>query len=191
MGRVLPLSGVEGSAEDLQLATEVLGGGFLSRLMDDLRETKGWTYGIYSYLPVRAGPRPLLVASQVQADRTADSIRAIQDIMEGYPASAPVTKPELQRVTDGNIRGLPIGFETNGQVLSSINANQLLGRPADYAEALPEIYRGITGEQIEMAAANYLRPEDMTIVVVGDRSVIDEQLADTGMEVEYLDADEL
>jgi len=191
MGRVLPLTGVEGSAEDLQLANEVLGSGFLSRLMDDLRETKGWTYGIYSYMPTRIGPRPFLIASQVQADRTGDSIRAIIDIMKAYPANAPVTPAELQRVTDGNIRALPIGFETNDQVLGTIAANQLLGRPADYPERLPEIYRAITAQQIEAAAAEYLQPDGMTIVVVGDRELIDEQLASTGMEVGYLDADEL
>ncbi len=191
MGRILPLTGIEGSAEDLQLANQVLGDGFLSRLMDDLRETKGWTYGIFSFLPTREGPRPFLVASQVQADRTADSIRAIIDVMQAWPATAPLTDSELTRVTDGNIRSLPIGFETNNQVLTAINANQLLGRPVDYAEGLPAIYRSMTAEQIEAAAALHLRPDEMTIVVVGDRAVIDEQLASVEMEVEYLDADEL
>ena len=191
MGRVLPLTGVEGSAEDLQLANQVLGEGFLSRLMDDLRETKGWTYGIYSFTPTREGPRPFLVASQVQADRTADSIAAIIEIMQAFPATAPLTDSELARVTDGNVRSLPIGFETNNQVLTAINANQLLGRPADYAERLPDIYRSMTAEQIEAAASRYLRPDDLTIVVVGDRAVIDEQLAGIEMEVDYLDADEL
>ena len=49
----------------------------------------------------------------------------------------------------------------------------------------------MTAEQIEAAAALHLRPDEMTIVVVGDRAVIDEQLASVEMEVEYLDADEL
>ena len=70
--------------EALDLANEVIGSGFLSRLNSNLREEKGWSYGIRSGLPALAGPRALAVYTQVQSDRTADSIRLILDDMAAF-----------------------------------------------------------------------------------------------------------
>jgi predicted Zn-dependent peptidase len=191
MGRVLPIKGTDAGNEPLQLANEVLGNGFLSRLMSDLRETRGWTYGISSSLPGRVGPVPLAVSTAVQSDRTADSIRVILEQMEAFPSERPVADVEYQRVTDGNIRGLPNRFETNGQVMGALLGNALFQRPDDYQERLPEIYRAITPDQINAAAAEYLHPRGMAIVVVGDRAQIDDQLATLGMDIEYMEASEL
>jgi len=188
-GRVLPLSGKV--PEALGLANEVIGNGFLSRLNLNLREDKGWSYGIRSSLPTAAGPRELAVYTQVQSDKTADSIRLILDDMAAFAADKGVDETELQRVTDGNIRGLPNSYQTNSQVLSALLDNQLLGRPDTYQASLPQIYRAIDAAQIDSAARQYLAPEDLAIVVVGDRKQIDEQLATLGMEIEYLSADEL
>ena len=191
LARLLPLTGMAQGTEPLELANEVVGNGFLSRLNNDLRETRGWTYGVRSSLPARVGPQAFVVATAVQADRTADSIRVIADQMNAFPATRPVNEVELQRVTDGNVRGLPNRFETNAQVLGALLGNQSFGRPDDYQERLPDIYRAIDAAQIDTAARDYLHPRDMAIVVVGDRSVIDEQVTTLGMEVEYLEAGEL
>jgi len=189
LGRVLPISGK--LPEELALANEVIGSGFLSRLNLNLREDKGWSYGIRSGLPTTAGPRELTVYTQVQSDRTADSIRLILDDMATFAKDKGVDEAELQRVTDGNIRGLPNSFQTNGQVLGALLDNQLLGRPDTYQASLPDVYRAIDAAQIDSAARQFLSPEDLVIVVVGDRKQIDDQLAGLGMEIEYLNADDL
>ena len=191
LGRVLPLSGTDAELEALGLANEVIGNGFLSRLNSNLREEKGWSYGIRSSVARPLGPRTLTVTTRVQADRTGDAIQLILDDMAAFPAASPVSEEELQRVTDGNIRGLPNRFETNAQVLGALSANRLLGRPDDYQAQLPGIYRAIDAAAINDAAANYLQPDDLVIVVVGDRSVIDSQLDELGMTIEYLDASKL
>ena len=191
MARLLPLTGLARGTEPLELANEVMGNGFLSRLNLDLRETRGWTYGVRSGLPGRVGAQAFTVSTAVQADRTADSIRAIVEQMEAFPATRPVSQVELQRVTDGNVRGLPNRFETNDQVLDALLSNRLFGRPDDYQERLPGIYRAIDAADIDAAAAQYLHPRDMAIVVVGDRAVIDDQIATLGMDVEYMAAEGL
>jgi len=68
---------------------------------------------------------------------------------------------------------------------------QQFGRPDDCQARLPEIYRSLGAGAIDAAAAQYLQPGQMVIVVVGDREQIDEQLATLGMPVEYLSADDL
>lgn len=191
LARVLPISGTDQGLEALELANEVIGSGFLSRLNTELREEKGWTYGIRSSISGVTGPRALTVFTPVQSDRTADSIRLILEEMAAFPATRGVDATELQRVTEGNIRGMPNNFQTNGQVLGALLANQRFGRPDDYYARLPEIYRGLDAANIDAAARQYLTPENLAIIVVGDRAQIDDQLAMLGMEIEYLEAEEL
>ncbi|WP_165853505.1 M16 family metallopeptidase [Aurantiacibacter aquimixticola] len=191
LGRLTPFQGQPEGFEAVELANEVIGNGFLSRLNNDLRETKGWTYGIGSFIASAQGPRRLQVGTQVQADRTADSIRVIFDQMSAFPLTRPTEPVEVQRVTDGNIRNLPNRFETNGQVLGALLSNQQLGRDLRYQANLPAIYRTIDAAAIDRAAGEYLQPEDFVIVVVGDREVIEEQLDTLDIEAEYIDADNL
>jgi predicted Zn-dependent peptidase len=190
-GRALPLKGTGTGQEAVELANEVIGNDFLSRLNSDLREDKGWTYGISSSLIQVRGPRGFVVMTPVQTDRTADSIKLIIADMKAFPATRGVDAVELQRVTEGNIRNLPNRFETNGQVLGALLDNQRLSRPDDYQARLPEIYRALDAKAIDAAAAQYLQPEGMVVVVVGDRKVIDDQLKTLGMPIEYMKAEDL
>ena len=187
-GRVLPVTGRTQGLEALGLANEVLGDGFLSRLNMDLREDKGWSYGVRSAVRQPVGPRSLAVVAPVQADRTGDSIRAILADMAAFPAAKAVDAEELNRVTDGNIRGLPSGLETNGQVLSAITTNALLGRPDDYYATLPQRYRALDAKALDTAARQYLQPKDLTFVVVGDRKTVEPQLKRLGLPLEIAPA---
>ena len=183
-GRVLQLSGRDQGKEALDLANEVLGNGFLSRLNMDLREDKGWSYGVYSSVPSPLGPRSLMLVAPVQSDKTGASIRLLLDDMKALPGSKPVNDQELNRVTDGNIRGLPNRFETNAQVLGAIIANDRLGRPDDYYSTLPARYRAIDAAALNTAARQWLQPQGLTYVVVGDRKLVEPQLKGLGLTVE-------
>ncbi|MFA9199936.1 MAG: M16 family metallopeptidase [Cypionkella sp.] len=189
-GRVLPLTGRDAGQEALELANEVIGSGFLSRLNMDLRETKGWTYGIRSGLAGTVGPRSATVGTLVQADRTGDSIRAVIEQMKAFPAARGVDPVELQRVTKGNIANLPTRYQTNAAVLAALTANRRLGRPDDYQAQLATIYGALDAKALDAAAKAHLQPEQMVIVVVGDRKAIDGQLAGLGLPIEYREAAE-
>ena len=187
-GRVLPITGRTPDQEAVELANEVLGADFLSRLNSDLREDKAWSYGVQSVVRQPVGPRSLLVFAPVQSDRTGDSIRAIIADMTAYPSAKPVTTEEMQRATDGNIRGLPNRFETNAQVLGAIQTNERLGRPDNYQATLPDRYRAVTAPALDAAAQRFLQPDGLIYVVVGDRKVIEPQLQGVGLPVEYVTA---
>ncbi|MBT0666845.1 insulinase family protein [Novosphingobium profundi] len=187
-GHVLPMSGTTQGTEALDLANEVMGGGFLSRLNADIREKKGWSYGVYSRVTRNEGPRALVVRAPVQADRTGDSIKAILADMAALPATAPVTPEELQRVTEGAIRSLPNAFETNAAVADGIRRNAQLGRPENYYETLAATYRAIDAKAIDKASDTYLQPGEVTFVVVGDRKVVESQLQGLGLPVEVVPA---
>jgi len=187
-GRVLPLTGRDRDREALDLANEVLGNGFLSRLNLDLREEKGWSYGVRSAVSTPVGPRSFTVAAPVQADRTGDSIRLALADIAAFPGKKPVTPEELVRVTKGNIRGLPNRYETNGQVLQAIATNQRLGRPDDYVSTLPARYRALNAAALDGAARTWLGAQGLTFVVVGDRRVVEPQLKGIGLPVTYAPA---
>jgi predicted Zn-dependent peptidase len=184
MGRGLPLTGRDRADEPLMLANDVVGNGFLSRLNMDIREDKGWSYGVRSNVGDRVGPRPLQVVAPVQADRTGDAIKAILADMAAFPAKRPATAEEVQRVTDGSIRALPNQFETNAAVLAAVVKNDRLARPEDYYVKLAQTYRAIDAARIGTAAAQYLQPAGLTIVVVGDRKIVEPQLKGLGLPVE-------
>ncbi len=187
-GRVLPITGRTQGMEALELANEVLGNGFLSRLNLDLREEKGWTYGVSSSVGNAQGPRRFTVATSVQSDRTGDAIKAIRAQIEAFPRTRPVERQELDRVTDGNIRGLPIRYESNGQVLRALSQNALLGRPDDYQATQPERLRAVDAKAIDTAAREYLHGEGLTFVVVGERKLVEPQLKGLGLPVEIVPA---
>ncbi|WP_443477908.1 M16 family metallopeptidase [Novosphingobium aerophilum] len=183
-GRVLPMTGKTPDAEPLQLANDVLGGGFLSRLNKDLREDKGWSYGVHSGVAQPVGPRSVQVAAPVQSDKTGEAIKAIIADMGALPAGRPVTAEELQRVTEGAIRQLPNLFETDAAVQAAIRKNDRLGRPEDYYVGLAARYRTIDAKAIGAAATQYLQPNGLTFVIVGDRKVVEPQLKGLGLPVE-------
>ncbi len=191
LGRKLPVTGRTANLESLDLANEVIGDGFLSRLNMDLREDKGWTYGVRSGLTAEVGPRTFYVMTPVQSDRTGDSIKLILDKVNAFAkGDAKVDETEFQRVTEGNIRGLPNRFETNGQVLGALLSNQTRGRPDDYQRTLPQVFGNVDKAAIDAAAARFMDPSDMVIIVVGDRSKIDGQIKALGLPVEYREASE-
>jgi predicted Zn-dependent peptidase len=186
--RVLKVTGGE-SQYALDLANGVLGGDFLSRLNQDLREEKGWSYGVSSQVGRPKGPRMLTVIAPVQADKTGASIAALIADMKAFPATKGTAPEELARVTEGNIRALPGEFETNGQLLTGIVNNRRLGRPEAYYTQLASHYRAVDAKAIDAAAAQYLQPEGLVTLVVGDRKVIDPQLQALGLPIEYMAID--
>ena len=186
--RVLKVAGGE-SQYALDLANGVLGGDFLSRLNLDLREDKAWSYGVSSQVARPKGPRMLTVIAPVQADKTGASIAALIADMKAFPATRGTNPAELARVTEGNIRALPGEFETNAQLLTGIVNNRRLGRPETYYTQLASHYRAVDAKAIDAAAAQYLQPEGLITVVVGDRKVVDPQLQALGLPIEYMAVD--
>lgn len=187
-GRVLPVTGRTPDLEALDLANEVLGNGFLSRLNMDLREDKGWSYGVRSRIRAPLGARSFTVTAPVQSDRTGDAIALMLADLRAFPATKGVLPIELSRVTDGKIRGLPNSFETNEQVLGAILSNLLLGRGDDYYVNLPGRLRAIDAAAINAMASRYLQPQGLVFMVVGDRKVVEPQLRKLGLPVEIAPA---
>jgi predicted Zn-dependent peptidase len=150
----------------------------------DLREAKGWSYGAFGGPGLRERQVPYTIQAPVQANRTADSIKAIKEQVSGFLGPTGITQEELQRVIAGSTGSLPGQFETSPAVLGALRSNALYKRPDNYWETVADRYRGMTSQELDRVIRSRVDPDDFTWVVVGDASVIRPQLATLNMPIE-------
>ena len=167
-------------------ASEVLGGNFLSRINMDLRETKGWSYGVRSNFQLNQNAAPYFINAPVQADRTGESIAALNQQLKELLTSKGVTGDELTRLVSNNVDALPGRFETSQAVLGALISNSLYGRPDDYYEQLPAKYRGLTTTGLDASLKGAIDPNAFVWVVVGDAAKVRPQLDKLGFPVEVM-----
>jgi predicted Zn-dependent peptidase len=186
-GQLLPVD-PRGDVVPLSAANDVLAGNFLSRINMDLRESKGWSYG------VRGGPVMLekgvayVVSAPVQADKTADALAALNSQYADFLSTKGVNNEELTRTVAKSINELPGRFETSDAVLNAMLTLDLFGRPDNYYETLAPEYRSLTEASLDKAARGAIDPKGFTWVVVGDAAKIRPQLEKLGIPIEQVEA---
>jgi predicted Zn-dependent peptidase len=187
-GRVLPQKGTDDLVV-LNAANEVFGGSFLSRINTNLRETKGWSYGVSSLIRAPLDRTAFMIYAPVQADRTGDSITELRSDLKAFTSGKGVTGEELERLINGNVRELPGRFETSSDVLGGIVDIVEHNRPDDYYETLAARYEALKAADLDQAALAALTGGDLVYVVVGDAKVVKPQLDKLGLPVEVRSAE--
>jgi predicted Zn-dependent peptidase len=185
--QLLPLD-PRGDIVPFDAANDVIAGDFLARLNMDLREDKGWSYGVSGGEGVNVHAVPYMISAPVQADRTADSLAELNKQVTDYLTTKGTTQEERDRVVTKNINELPGDFETSGAVLNAIIGMDMLGRPDNYYETLAPEYRSLTAEKLDQAARAALDPKGFTWIVVGDAAKVRPQLEKLGMPIEVVEA---
>ncbi|MFJ6025384.1 M16 family metallopeptidase [Brevundimonas sp. NPDC092305] len=182
-GEVLPVSGTDDNL-GLTTANVVLGTDFLSRINADLRETKGWSYGVRGAVSTLEHRSPYIISAPVQANRTGESIAALLAQYNRFLGAEGVTAAERERTVLGETRALAGSYETSGQILGGLRSNDLYGRPDDYQENLAGRINALTAEQLDAAARANINPNRFVWVIVGDASVVRPQLESLGLPIE-------
>ncbi|HEY0064601.1 MAG TPA: pitrilysin family protein [Telluria sp.] len=159
----------------LEVMNAALGGLFTSRINTNLREDKGYSYGAYSQFDYRRTPGPFEIVTSVRTNATG---AAVSEIFKEVRAlrEHPLPEQELRNAINAQVLSLPGHFDTNegvGGSLASIFAYDL---PLDYYSTLAQQYLGVTAEQVQAVANQYLVPEKMVVVAVGERKKIEAQL---------------
>jgi zinc protease len=186
-GAVLPMSGTD-DLLTLTAANSILGSDFLSRINADLRETKGWSYGVRGNVNPLEHRVPYIVNAPVQSNRTGESVAALIAQYDRFLETDGVTPVELERTINGNTRQLAGGYETSAQILGALRSNALYGRPDNYQETIASRTRALTAAQMDAAARQVIHPDQFVWVVVGDASVVKPQLEALGLPVEVRSA---
>lgn len=163
----------------LQLAGTVLGGSFSSRVMQNLREEKGYTYGARAGSTTSARGGYVSGAADVRNEVTGASLTEFFKEYERI-GSEPVPAVELDDTKRYVAGGYLITNQLQAAVASSLASNWLVGLPPEYlGEYVPRV-RAVTAEQVQAMGAKYFAPERQSIIVVGDGGAVSEQLAPWG-----------
>lgn len=165
----------------LLILNTILGGDFVSRLNLNLREQKGYTYGIRTGFNLRRGLGPFVLQTSVGTDVTAPAIREALLEIHAIADARPATTAEVTQAFAALSKGYPRGFETSGQVARSVAQLALHDLPDSYfADFVPRLAQ-VTAGDVSAAAQRYLAGAKMTTLVVGDLQKIHESLPGLGL----------
>ncbi|MEB2774202.1 pitrilysin family protein [Algoriphagus sp. D3-2-R+10] len=142
------------------------GGGFASRLTQELREGKGYTYGISSFFSGGKVAGPFSISSGVRSNVTYESAQLVKDILSDY--SETYTPEDLATTQSFMIKSNARAFETAGAKLNMLENISEYGWDADYIKDREMIVNEMTVERIQELAGNYLNPDKMVWLIVGD-----------------------
>ena len=174
----------------IEAVNTVLGGSFSSRINMNLREDKHWSYGARTQVIEARGQRPFIVNAPVQTDKTKESMQEILAELTGIRESRPLTSDELAKAKDLRTLTLPGRWETNGAVSQDIVSMVRYDLPGDYYDTYAANVRALDISNVSEVARGLIRPNGMVWVVVGDRAVIEDGIADLGLgEIHHVDAD--
>jgi zinc protease len=173
----------------MDVMNTALGGLFSSRINLNLREKHGYTYGASSSFAFRRGPGPFLIGTSVRTDVTSPAVIEIIREIELMRESE-LSSEELAVAKDSIARSLPGLFETTPEAASSIGQLFVHNLPMNYFHDLPDLIQEVSAEEVQRVAEKYIRPEEMVIVAVGDRSKIEPELSKLNLgPIEIRDAD--
>ena len=146
---------------------EILGGGgFEARLMEEVREKRGLTYGVYSYLVPKDHAALYLGRVSSANDRIAEAIAVIRDEWTKIAENG-VTDEELSIAKTYLTGAYPLRFDGNGPIANILVGMQMDGLPVDYVNTRNAQIEAITLDDVKRVAARIFKPEALHFVVVG------------------------
>jgi zinc protease len=159
----------------LEVMNAAFGGLFTSRINQNLREDKGYTYGVYSGFRYDRTPGPFIIAGSVRANVTGTSVAELLREAQAM-VDRPLDPAELAGARNAELLSLPTRFETNSDIGASLAETFVFDLPLDYYSALPARLAAVTAADVQAAAKRYLDPRRLIVVAVGERKRILAQL---------------
>jgi len=175
----------------LQVMNAALGGLFTSRINHNLREVKGYTYGVRSVFNYGQARGPFSISGSFRTDVTGPSVAEIFKEIAAM-AGKPMPPKELQDARNSQILSLPGQFETNRAIGTSLSNIFVYDLGLDYYSNLASRFAAVTAKDAQAAVKKYLRPDSLIVVGVGDRAKIEPQIRKLNpklVPVEYRDAE--
>ena len=158
----------------------VMGGQFISRINQNLREAKGYTYGASTAFDWRVGRGPFRLQTSVQTAATVDAIReAVREVAD-IRGARPASDGELAVAQAALTRGFPRTLETAAQVARAGVQIALHGLPADAYAQFPRRIAAISAADVRRAAERHIDPGGLVAVVVGSRPDVFDGLSELG-----------
>ncbi len=142
------------------------GGGFTSRLTEQVREKRGLTYSVYSYFSPGMHAGAFTVGLQTRPDQAQQALALVREVLAKFVAEGP-TEKELQAAKDNLIGGFPLMLDGNRKLLDNVANIAWNGLPLDYLDTWTQKIEQLSVDDIRSAFARKLQPEKMVTVVLG------------------------
>ncbi len=142
------------------------GGGFVSRLMQEVREERGLSYSVYSYFLPLAQQGPFQVGMQTQKEQTAQALKVARDTISRFMTSGP-TPRELQAAKDNLIGGFALRLDNNRKILDNIAVIGFYDLPLNYLDTWTDKVARVSIDDIRSAFRRKLALDRLGTVIVG------------------------
>ncbi|MFN0160836.1 MAG: M16 family metallopeptidase [Burkholderiales bacterium] len=142
------------------------GGGFVSRLVSEVREKRGLAYSVYSYFQPLKDAGPFQVGLQTKKEQADEALALVRRVVAEYVARGP-TAAELKAAKDNLVGGFALRIDNNRKILDNLGIIGFYGLPADYLDRWSDNVSRVSAADIRAAFARKVNPDAFATVVVG------------------------
>ncbi|HEX2935399.1 MAG TPA: pitrilysin family protein [Bacteroidales bacterium] len=173
----------------VSVMNSIIGGEFTSRINMNIREDKHWSYGAGSFLRDTRGQRPFIAYTQVQSDKTKETVQEIYKELSQYLGDKPATSEEVSKNQSNQFLQFTGKYETMSAVLWDINDILKYNLPDNYFQTYANKLKALQVKDVQSVAKQVIKSDQLVWVVVGDKSKIEAPLKEIGYEIKMIDAD--
>ena len=142
------------------------GGGFVSRLMHEVREKRGFAYSVQSYFAPMVQPGPFQIGLQTKKEQADNALKLTRDVLAAFLADGP-NASELLAAKQNLVGSFPLRLDSNRKLLDNVAVIGFYGLPLDYLDRYTENVDKVTAEDIKAAFTRHVKPDSMVTIVVG------------------------
>ena len=165
----------------IQVMNTMLGGFFQSRLNANIREEKGYSYGVSSSFAFGRGPGAFRSGGDIISAKTDAALVEFMKELRGIQGARPATGEELKTAKDALVQRLPAAFASVTSIGGAISSLWTQGLPDTYYQQYGAAVAAVTNDDVERVAKQYIDLDHLNIVIVGDRAAIEGPLKATGI----------
>lgn len=144
------------------------GGGFVSRLMKEVRDKRGYAYSVSSYFNPLRQPGPFQIGLQTKRSQAKDAIALSRDVLDGFLKDGPSAE-ELEAAKANLTGSFPLRLDSNKKILDNVAVIAFYGLPLDYLDNYQKKVQAVTVDEVKRAFSRYVRLADlMTVTVAAD-----------------------
>jgi zinc protease len=141
------------------------GGGFVSRLVKEVRDKRGFAYSVYSYFAPLRQTGPFQIGLQTQRKQAREAIKVVREVLGDFVNKGP-SEEELVAAKANLSGSFPLRLDSNSKLLANVAAIAFYGLPLDYLDQYQTKVQAVTAGDIKAAFSRHVRPADLVTVTV-------------------------
>ena len=141
-------------------------GGFVSRLMKEVREKRGYAYSVYSSFSPQAQPGPFQIVLQTKGAQADDALAVAREVLARFVAEGP-SAAELKAAKQNLVGGFPLRLDSNRKILDNVALIGFYGLPLDYLDRYAANVERVSAADVKAAFARHVALDRLSTVVAG------------------------